>query len=284
MQPPAIVVGLVTRNRAEILPKAIASALAQRVPNLQVAVIDDGSTDGTAGLAAQYPQVRWSRRPASLGYMTARNEMMSLAGFDYFVSLDDDAWFLQEDEIAIAVEYLERHPRVAAVAFDILSPARPEPVPREQPGAVAIFVGCGHVLRLSAVRTVGAYEATPGSWGSEEKDLCIRLLDAGYGVVKLPGVHVWHDKTPVARELLTQYRSSVCNDLTLTFRRTPGLFVVPGLLLKVAQHLRLAWKRRIIGLCCEGIGLFIRCLPQLWSSRRAVKWAAMREFMRLSRL
>src|SRR5437762_12405020 len=53
---------------------------------------------------------------------------------------------------------------------------------------------------LSAAREVGLYEANPGSYGVEEKDLCLRLLDAGYKIVKLSGVHVWHDKTEIRSE------------------------------------------------------------------------------------
>ena len=88
------------------------------------------------------------------------------------------------------------------------------------------FVGCGHMVRLSAAREVGLYEANPGHYGVEEKDLCLRLLDAGYKIVKLFGVHVWHDKTEIGRTFPSQYASGVCNDLVLTYRRTP-LFLLP---------------------------------------------------------
>jgi len=280
----SVLLGIVTRNRADILPKALASALAQTAPNLHVAVIDDGSTDATGELPARFPQVRWTRRPASSGYMPARNELMATGGFDYFVSLDDDAWFLQGDEISVAVDVLERHPGVAAIAFDILSPDRPDCVPRGEPRPAAMFIGCGHVLRLSVVRSVGVYEAVPGSWGSEEKDLCLRLLDAGHQIVQLPGVHVWHDKTTLAREYPAQYRSSICNDLTMTFHRTPVWLLPPALLLKLGQHARAAWKRGATRLYWEGIILFARFLPQAWRLRRPVKLATLRNFRRLSRM
>jgi len=80
---PCVLVGVITRNRAGILSKALASALAQTVPHVQVAVIDDGSTDSTPELAAQFPQVIWIRRAASQGYMSARNELMVRPGFDF---------------------------------------------------------------------------------------------------------------------------------------------------------------------------------------------------------
>ena len=62
-----------------------------------------------------------------------------------------------------------------------------------------MFIGCGHVVRLAAVHAVGVYEPAPGSYGGEEKDLSLRLMDAGYAILSLPGVHVWHEKTSIAR-------------------------------------------------------------------------------------
>src|SRR5436853_1462944 len=114
-----------------------------------------------------------------------------------------------------------------------------------------MFVGCGHVLRLSAVREVGGYEAVPGSYGGEEKDLCLRLLDAGYQLVKLPGVHVWHDKTLVARDLVAQHRSGVCNDLVLTLRRTPTLLLPVALLVKLYRHWRFSLSHGLTEPCLE---------------------------------
>lgn len=280
---PSVLVGIVTRNRAGILPKALASALAQAVPNLQVAVIDDGSTDDTPRLPAQFPQVSWVRREIGEGYMSARNELMARAGFDFFVSLDDDAWFLRTDEIAMALRHLTEHPSVAAVAFDILAPDQPATRERGAAHPVEMFIGCGHVLRLAAVREVGAYEPTPGGYGGEEKDLCLRLMDAGYAIVRLPGVHVWHDKTPVARELAHQHRSLVCNDLVMALRRTP-LPVLPfALLAKFFRHLRFACRAGLVGSCCAGIWLFTRSLPAVCRSRRPVRMETLRAYMQLSR-
>src|SRR5947207_8388532 len=106
MSRPAILVGIVTRNRAIIVPKAIASALSQRDCVCRVSVIDDGSTDGTPQLAGQFSGAGFTCWPESRGYMAARNHWMSSASEDFFVSLDDDAWFMEGDEIAGAVEFL----------------------------------------------------------------------------------------------------------------------------------------------------------------------------------
>jgi GT2 family glycosyltransferase len=277
-----VVVGIVTRNRAAVVTRAIASALAQTGASIRVAVLDDGSSDGTPAVAGQFPEVAWTRWDVNRGYRPARNYLMQAAAETYYASLDDDAWFLRGDEIAIAVRLLEERPSAGAVAFDILSPDRPREESRGAPRRVGMFIGCGHIVRLSAVRAVGAYEATPGSYGGEEKDLCLRLMDAGYDVLALPGVHVWHEKSSIARVIPEQHASGVCNDLALAVRRTPAPLLPLALVAKGYRHLLFSWKHGLIGPCFRGILLFVRSLSAIWRLRRPVKTATLREFVRLS--
>jgi GT2 family glycosyltransferase len=277
-----VLVGISTFNRADILAKSIASALAQRFADLQVAVVDDASTDLTPKIAHEFPNVAWTRWDENRGYVAARNELMLQTDARYYVSLDDDAWFLKGDETAIAVEFLETNPDVAAVAFDILSPDRPTPVDRSDPIPTAMFIGCGHVLRVELVRMLGGYAKFPGGYGGEEKDLCLRLLDNGYRVMKLPGVHVWHDKSPTARDLFRQHASGVCNDLTIALRRAPALVVPFAVLWKIFRHLVFALRTRRLRPCVSGFVAFWRALPATWSDRHAVRLKTLRLFSELS--
>jgi GT2 family glycosyltransferase len=280
----SVFIGIVTRDRASIVPKAILSAISQRNCEMRVGVIDDGSTDATLELSRKFPGVKWERWSTSRGYLAARNHWIKSAGEKYFAGLDDDAWFWEGDEIATALSVLERDPKVASVAFDILSADRPHPVPRSGAEQAAMFIGCGHVLRLSAAREVGFYEPSPGSYGGEEKDLCIRLLDAGYKIMKLPGVHVWHDKTAVARHVSEQHRSGVCNDLVMAFRRTPGFMLPLAIIAKLYRHVIFSLRHGLIRPCLEGFLLFARSIPNVLKTRRPVKMSTLRSYVRLTRL
>ena len=281
-KPPSVLVGIVTHNRAEILPKAIESAFAQKGCRVRVSVIDDCSTDATPELAQRYPEVEWTRWEPGRGYMAARNQWMLTEGVDYFVSLDDDSWFLREDEIALAVSLMERHPNVAAVAYDILSPDRAEPVQRKSAQRTSIFIGCGHVLKLKTVRQVGVYDAVPGSYGGEEKDLCLRLIEAGYKIMALPGVHVWHDKTSVARDFAAQHRSVVCNDLVMTVRRTPAWLLPLFLPARTWRHFIHAWRFGMTQAFLDGLSMFLQALPAALCSRKAVSARAILDYRKLS--
>jgi GT2 family glycosyltransferase len=281
--PGEVLIGIVTRNRHRILPKAIESALRQRYLRIQVAVLDDGSEDDTPQLRSRYPAVRWIRWEQSRGYLEARNHLMRDYNADFYISLDDDAWFINEDEISIAMHHMEMNPRVAAAAFDILSADRAKPTPRSEPRPTHMFIGCGHILRTSAILECGFYVPAPGYYGSEEMDLCIRLLDRNWEIYFLPGVHVWHDKSTVARDIPAQYRSGVCNDLAFAARRCPFPLVLGVIPVKLINHVRFAVKNHLLKPFLAGLELFVSRMLFVLNSREPVRASTFVEFIRRSR-
>lgn len=81
-----------THNRVGLLPRALRSVLAQSQPPMEVVVVDDGSTDGTQKLAADFPTVRFLRQE-NRGVAAARNRGIREARGDWLAFLDsDDEW------------------------------------------------------------------------------------------------------------------------------------------------------------------------------------------------
>lgn len=279
-----VLIGIVTYNRADILCKAIQSALHQDYSHKEVAVYDDASSDKTWQLKEKFPQVRWVRASGQQGYLPARNHLMRETDADFYVSLDDDAWFTRGDEISIAIELMREHPEVAAIAFDTLSPDYPQDRERSSPIKTHMFIGCGHLVRLAAVHNVGYYTPSPGFYGGEEKDLCIRLINRNFEVMLLPGVHVWHDKTMEARDISAQHRSGVCNDFVFVLRRCPFPMLLWLLPMKFLSHLRFSTTHGLLRPCLQGMMLFIMNAPRLLSTRSPVTLASFREFRRRSRV
>jgi GT2 family glycosyltransferase len=234
-------------------------------------------------LQEQFPNVTWYRAEKNQGYLAARNQLMTETDASFYFSLDDDAWFIRGDEISVGVEVMQTHSDVAALAYDILTLDRPDLVRRGEPVPTHMFIGCGHLLRLSAVREVGYYTPSPGSYGAEEKDLSVQLLDRHYEIMFMPGVHVWHDKSDRARDLEAQHRSGVCNDFVFALRRCPlpmALWLIPG---KVISHLRFALTRDLLRPCLKGMAMFCTSLPRVVSTRRPVSSTAFHEYLRRSR-
>lgn len=279
-----VLIGIITRNRATHLPLAIRSAMEQDYPEKEISVLDIASTDETALLRSHFQEVRWERLQERVGIPESRNLLMRRADAKYFFSLDDDATFLRTDEISLGVKFLEEHADYAGVAYDILLPGdRPRPE-RGLPYDAALFVGCGHLLRLSDVSAIDFYAPNPTVYGgSEETDLCMRLYDRGKKVIFLPGVHVWHERTIAGRNPMEQYSHNLCNDLVSLLRRCP----VPDLLWilgwRLLSQLRFAFKRGRVPAYFKGLLLFTNAFPSVLRSRAPVRAPVFRAFMRLKR-
>ncbi len=259
-----ILIGITSKNRFSILPKAIDSALNQKYDCKEVAVFDDNSTDATETLALHYTNVKWYFSKEEKGYLFGRNMFLQTTDADYYCSLDDDSWFLDNEYLKQAIEYMNASPSVAVLAFKILSNDLRSEIKRGNDIVETnAFIGCGHMLRVSAAKSVGYYAVNPGYYGAEEKDLCIRLMEKGYSIIRFPLVEIWHDKTSVARDFHLQHRSAVCNDLVFMWRRTPSFYLIPSFFLKLYKHLSFSIRYsgdKLTKPCLSGISDFFRSL------------------------
>lgn len=277
-----ILIGITTKNRAQILPKAIDSALAQDYQNKEVWVFDDASTDETSSLKSKYPQVKWITSKEAKGLMYARNLFMDQVGFELFCSLDDDAWFLKPNTLSKAIQLFVNDNQIAAIGFDMLD--RQNSLPSTASQLVSLtnnYIGCGHVVRCSAAREVGLYTLAPGYYGSEEKDLCLRLIDSDYLILKYNSEYVWHDKTNIERDLQLQHRSGVCNDLVFAYRRTPILYLVPAIVSKIIKQFFFAFSykaSKLGGSTAKGVYDFFVWLLTKKTLRKAVSADGFRKY------
>jgi glycosyltransferase involved in cell wall biosynthesis len=106
-----------TYNRAELVQRAISSALAALEPGDEVIVVDDGSEDDTVAVVEAFgPQVRLLQRDHG-GAGAARNAGFAAARTDLVAFLDsDDEWF--PDKIALQRAFLEARPDVLFCCSD----------------------------------------------------------------------------------------------------------------------------------------------------------------------
>ncbi|MDH4570196.1 glycosyltransferase [Pseudomonas sp. BN414] len=98
---PLLSVVIPTYNYAGVLPRAVESVLAQATPEVELWVVDDGSTDDTpavfTALSQRYGAAFQGVRQANAGPSTARNNGVQLAQGRYVLLLDAD------DELAAGV-------------------------------------------------------------------------------------------------------------------------------------------------------------------------------------
>jgi len=109
MTRPLVTVAISTYNRASgYLREAYASALAQRYEPLEIVVVDNASTDGTAELiaAAGDPRVRYVRNEKNIGANGNFNACLQHARGDWFLLLHDDDR-IDDDFVAYAISALD---------------------------------------------------------------------------------------------------------------------------------------------------------------------------------
>jgi glycosyltransferase involved in cell wall biosynthesis len=121
---PLVSVVIPSYNRLHCLPRAIASVVGQSHQPLEIIIVDDGSTDGTAGWAATFDcpvPFRFVPLERNMGAAAARNRGIELATGTYVAFLDsDDVWHPQK--IARQLAALEENgPRYGAAYTGIQS-------------------------------------------------------------------------------------------------------------------------------------------------------------------
>ena len=129
VEQPKISVVLPTFNRAHLTREAAASVLSQSFNNIELIIVDDGSTEEVAAsLTAilEDPRVKLVRHPENKGVAAARNSGASLARGDYIAFIDsDDIWF--EDKLNRQLAWMEpAGPAASCTGYRIVTPFRPE--------------------------------------------------------------------------------------------------------------------------------------------------------------
>lgn len=114
---PLVSVIIPTYNREVLLSEALASVLLQTYSNVEIIVVDDGSSDDTGCVLAGYDSHVVVIRQENRGRSAARNAGVRVAQGEFVVFLDSDDLILPS-KIQSQVDYLLRNPAVDVVYGD----------------------------------------------------------------------------------------------------------------------------------------------------------------------
>ena len=105
---PLVSIIIPTYNYGHFLRKAVDSVLSQTYPNIEMIVVDDGSTDDTAAIIGSYGQHLTYLRQENRGASAARNLGICFSRGDYIAFLDADDRY-RSNNIEKKIEFLQHH-------------------------------------------------------------------------------------------------------------------------------------------------------------------------------
>ena len=192
-------------NSARFLTQALDSALGQTLAEIEVVVVNDGSTDASGTIAEDYarrfPQrIRVIHQP-NQGLCHARNAALAAARGELFALLDaDDAWLPHHLETSVAE--LERH-GVALVHADIeridkdgnsLGRATRHWREEKDDAFDTLYLRREHVccptavFRREVIERIGRFDSRFNRLGCEDRDLWLRIAEVA-GIAFIDDLH-----------------------------------------------------------------------------------------------
>ncbi|CAN5558779.1 hypothetical protein BH10PLA1_BH10PLA1_00770 [soil metagenome] len=180
---PSVTILIPTKNRKDLLRRAISSCFAQTVP-IELIVLDDGSTDGTGDMVrAEFPRTQYHYFEQSKGPCFLRNRAAKLAHGDFLVSIDDDAAFVSRQTVEQTLAEFST-PRIGAVSIPYINKQISAEVHQHAPDdreiyLTSAFAGVAHAVRKVAFMASGGYREDHFYKG-EATDLCLRMLACGF--------------------------------------------------------------------------------------------------------
>ena len=244
---------VVTRNRKDDLRTAVKSALDQSA-RPEVLVIDDGSTDGTTeSIRREFPSIRLVRHDDSAGLVVRRNQAARATSGDVIFSIDDDAAFTSPRTVEQTLAEFD-DPRIGAVAIPFIEPRKGPQVmqhaPAGGPWVTDCFIGTAHAVRRDVFLSLGGYRERLFHQG-EERDFCIRLLQAGY-VVRLGSADPIHHYESPNRDYSRMDYYGRRNDVLFAWHYVPWAHLPVHLAGTLVNAARSAWQARRISRMAAG--------------------------------
>ncbi len=195
--------------------RALLRNLAHQPTDVEVIVVDDGSTDGTEEVIARvsHPRLVYIRQPQA-GPASARNRGVEVASGDYVVFTDDDCVPVEPWPWPL-VRRLEQEDGLVAGVGGQVRPLHSGMFSRyytfhrilEPPSSCSYLVTANCAYRKRVLFEVGGFDSQIKSAGGEDSGLSINVRTRGYRFMFEPRATVLHEYRESFRYFLhTFYR------------------------------------------------------------------------------
>lgn len=249
MNRPVITVFILTWNRKQEVVSCITSVINQTYKNIEVLVVDNCSTDGTAELIEElFPEVRVIRLDKNYGCVKGRNIGIPYANGEYVFFVDDDG-LLHPNAVEFAYETFEIDERVGVVGgrvipfYSISDINMSQIIPNDKFSLDNTFHGGVSMHKKSIYDDTGYYPDY--YYGGEEQYLGIQLLKNGYFIVRNNGVVLWHKALKTSRNSLVELVNRQNNSLSNKIKYWPLNRLILELLITLFRNPYQAIKYKV---------------------------------------
>jgi glycosyltransferase involved in cell wall biosynthesis len=200
MQDIRVTILIPTRNRPQLLKRAIASVVAQKISRMQICVVDNNPDLEVSNIVkrtvAEYeknnPDIFWTYlHSAELFASGARNDGMGLSAGEYICFLDDDDELL-EGSIEKRVNIMQANPDLALLYCGATSVIYPYPFTiyryykYEKGDERLMMMSCSSAIINKQIFVDHDLEFDKKQSRMDDYDLCRRALDKGLKMHSIP--------------------------------------------------------------------------------------------------
>ncbi|MBD3724694.1 MAG: glycosyltransferase [Arcobacter sp.] len=202
---PLVSVIITTHNREDLLPRAVESVLAQTYNNLEIIIVDDGSTDNTEQLVNSYmqkhEQIKYIKHEKALGGNAARNSGIRAASGEFVAGLDDDDEFTPDRIQVLMNNYSEEYSMITSRSVKVTKTGKQKTkyISNVDLDTMLYFNAIGNQVLVKKEKIVGAGLFDENLKRYQDYDMWLRIIQK-YGKAKIVNqitqvIHYEHDVT-----------------------------------------------------------------------------------------
>lgn len=276
---PLISVLIINWNRKEILKQVLINLAKQTYPHFEIIIADNSSTDGAPEMVeSEFPNIKLIRLDENLGIKGYNIALKNSSG-EFIVILDNDS-FLEETGIAKIVKKFQNYPKLGALGCKVYNYYSGKvhhwhPKVRDENGSEEgfdspLFNGCAGAARSTVLKEVGFYPEEFFLY-ENERDLCTRIINAGYDVkyfTDIIGFHMVSDEGRSSERLIFY---ATRNRIWYFWKYLPIRVALWKTFVITAFNMLVAVKNMKIRMYLMPIAFALKGLPKILKHRNPVK-------------
>ena len=295
MASPLVSIVIITWNRKDDVLESVQSIYEQNYQNVEIVVVDNGSTDGTAAALAQtFPGVKIVALNRNTGVSEGRNLGVAVATGEIIFFLDSDA-SLGHDTLSNIVRKFQYDPTIGVITCKILNPytqqldpntwifTQKDKASQDLEFSSYSFCEAGAAVRKKVFDQAGLFWESL-FFGREGDELSLRIWNAGFKILYWPEAVVYHRVSPHKRVAGGERGYlDLRNSLYIYLVRYPWWLLIRFVPLKISASLIRGIRKGYVSQVIRAVLAVINQLPSLLKQRRPISNKTAHHYLALQR-